>query len=417
MSAERNPMQGRLLEISRMLGSGAERDALLLALVDGACEATSSEAASILLLEEETGLLKFAAAPAHQLQGIQRARVPLDASVAGTAYIQGRAVIINNAHDNPQIYREIDRLLQFETRSLLAVPIRYGSQVLGVMEAVNKHGNANYTADDVTILEIISDYAGVAVVNSALLEETRAARQNIDALERMKADFIAITSHELRTPLGLVLGHAALLREEITEEPHSRQLDVILRSAARLQKILDDMSSVESHHSGGGKLHWQATDLGELLQTACRSFQNEALKKKIAMVVQHGDGDLMAEVDAEKITLALGNLLENALHFTDQGGHILALAESLPGFIRISVLDDGVGIPARDLPRVFDRFFQVEAHTTRSHGGLGLGLSVARVMVELHDGQIWAESIEGRGSKFSILLPALPSTEMNHGLD
>ena len=410
-------MQGRLLEISRMLGSGAERDALLQALVEGAREVTGSEAASILLLEDETGLLKFAAAPAHQLQGIQRARVPLDASVAGTAYTQGRAVIINDAHDNPQIYREVDRLLQFETRSLLAVPIRYGSQVLGVMEAVNKHGNAHYTADDVTILEIISDYAGVALFNAALLEETRAAQQNIDTLERMKADFIAITSHELRTPLGLVLGHAALLREEITEEPHSRQLDVILRSAARLQKILDDMASVESHHSGRGKMHWQVVDLGELLQTVCRSFRDEASRKKIAMVVQRGDGDLMAEVDAEKITLVLGNLLENALHFTDQGGHILALAESLPGFIRLSVLDDGVGIPVRDLPRIFDRFFQVEAHATRRHGGLGLGLSVARVMVELHDGQIWAESIEGRGSKFSILLPALPSKDVNHGLD
>ena len=108
-------MQGRLLEFSRMLGSGAERDGLLQALVDGACEATSSEAASILQLEEETGLLKFAAAPAHQLRGIQRARVPLHASVAGTAYTQGRAVIINDAHENPQIYREVDHLLQFET--------------------------------------------------------------------------------------------------------------------------------------------------------------------------------------------------------------------------------------------------------------------------------------------------------------
>ena len=242
--------------------------------------------------------------------------------------------------------------------------------------------------------------------SSALQDETNAARQDVDALERMKADFIAITSHELRTPLGLVLGHAALLREAITQEPYSLQLDAILRAVARLQKILDDLSNMESPHSGRGRLHWQVVDLGELLQTVCRGFQDEAQRKKIAMVAQTGSADLAAEVDAEKISLALGNLVENSVRFTNPGGHILALAERLPEFIRISVLDDGVGIPAGDLPRVFDRFFQVEAHATRQHGGMGLGLSVARVMVEMHGGQIWAESIEGRGSKFSILLPA-----------
>jgi signal transduction histidine kinase len=407
MSAERKAAFERLVEVSRLLDSGAERDPLLQALVDAACELTHSEAASILTLEEETGLLKFIAAPAHQRIAIQRARVPLDASVAGTAYTQGRPVLVNDAIDSPQIYREVDHLLQFETRSLLAVPIRYGSQALGVMEAVNKHGNAHYTGEDVTILETIAAYAAVALFNAALLEEANAARQDVDSLERMKADFIAITSHELRTPLGLVLGHAALLRESLTEEPYSQQLDAILRSVARLQKILDDLSSMESPHSGRGKLHWQVVDLGELLQTVCRGFQEEARNKKIAMVVQTGRDSLAAEVDAEKIALVLGNLVENALRFTKPGGHILALAERLPEHIRISVLDDGVGIPARDLARVFDRFFQVEAHATRQHGGMGLGLSVAKVMVELHGGQIWAESIEGRGSKFSILLPAV----------
>jgi signal transduction histidine kinase len=408
MSAERKPTLERLVETSRMLGSGIDRDPLLQALVDLACEVTQSEAASILLLEEETGLLKFVAAPAHQRRALLRVRVPLDGSVAGTAYTQGRPVTVKDAIENPHIYREVDQMLGFETRSLLAVPIRYGSQVLGVMEAVNKHGTLNYTGDDVTILETIADYAATALFNAALLEEASAAKQDIDALERMKADFIAVTSHELRTPLGLVLGHAALLKEELPEDPHGKQLDVILRSAERLQKILDDLTSVDAPHSGHGKLHWQVVDLGELLKTVCREFQVEARQKKIAMVVQCAAGNLDAEVDAEKIALAFGNLVENALRFTDPAGHVLALAEPLPGFIRISVLDDGVGIPARDLPHVFDRFFQVEAHTTRQHGGLGLGLSVAKVMVELHGGQIWAESIEGRGSKFSVLLPALP---------
>ena len=98
-------------------------------------------------------------------------------------------------------------------------------------------------------------------------------------------------------------------------------------------------------------------------------------------------------------------MVKNAIVFTDPGGHIFIVAGRIPGYIKISVSDDGIGIPARDLPHIFERFYQVESHLTRKHGGMGLGLSVARVMVELHGGHIWAESLEGKGSNFTLLLP------------
>jgi two-component system sensor histidine kinase VicK len=118
--------------------------------------------------------------------------------------------------------------------------------------------------------------------------------------------------------------------------------------------------------------------------------------------------DLTVEGDEEKLATALTNLVDNALIYTNENGHILISAEKLPGYIKVSVLDDGIGIPAKDLPRVFDRFFQVHSHLTRSHGGMGLGLSVAKAMIELHGGQIWVESLEGKGSNFSFLVPTKP---------
>ena len=114
---------------------------------------------------------------------------------------------------------------------------------------------------------------------------------------------------------------------------------------------------------------------------------------------------MSVEGDDEKIVIALSNLVKNALTFCDDYGHVLVKAESLPGYVKVSVVDDGIGIPAKDLHRVFERFFQVESHMTRRHGGMGLGLAVAKVMVENHGGQIWAESTEGKGSTFSFLLP------------
>jgi two-component system sensor histidine kinase VicK len=111
------------------------------------------------------------------------------------------------------------------------------------------------------------------------------------------------------------------------------------------------------------------------------------------------------EGDEEKLGLVLSNILSNALTFTNENGHVTVTAEKLPGYIKFSVTDDGIGIPAKDIPRIFDRFYQVQSHLTRRHGGMGLGLAVAKAMVELHGGQIWADSAEGKGSSFSFLLP------------
>jgi signal transduction histidine kinase len=115
--------------------------------------------------------------------------------------------------------------------------------------------------------------------------------------------------------------------------------------------------------------------------------------------------DLFVEADSTKISIALNNLIKNAITFTDAGGHVRVISESLPGYVKVSVIDDGIGIPMKDLPRIFERFFQVESHLTRRHNGMGLGLAVAKVMIEMHGGRIWAESMEGRGSNFSFLLP------------
>ncbi len=114
---------------------------------------------------------------------------------------------------------------------------------------------------------------------------------------------------------------------------------------------------------------------------------------------------LEVEGDASKIAIVLGNLVRNAITFTDPGGHIFVVTEWVTGHVKVSVIDDGVGIPAKDLPHIFERFYQVESHLTRKHGGMGLGLAVVKVMVEMHGGRIWAESVEGQGSNFTFLLP------------
>ncbi len=225
-----------------------------------------------------------------------------------------------------------------------------------------------------------------------------------DQLEQMKKDFIAIASHELRTPLGLILGHATFLREVINEKYHE-QLDIIIRSGGRLKEIIENLSDVENFQSGAARIRMMKFSLPNLVSKVTESFQGSAKEKKINLRLDIKAPHLFIEGDAEKIEITVINLLKNALVFTPDGGHILVLVEKTPRYAKVSIIDDGIGIPSEDLSRIFERFYQVESHLTRQHSGMGLGLSVAKVMIDLHGGKIWAESVLGKGSRFAFLLP------------
>ena len=219
----------------------------------------------------------------------------------------------------------------------------------------------------------------------------------------MKSDSIAITSHELRTPLGLILGHATFLREVIGES-HRAQLDIIIRNAMRLKEIIESMANVDNFERGVAAVRRRSISVARITEEVVESFQEEARSKKISLRMDVGKDDLMIEGDASKIAVALSNLVKNALTFTDAGRHVFVVTEQVPGYVKVSVIDDGIGIPSKDLPRIFERFYQVETHLTHKHGGMGLGLSVAKLMVEMHGGRIWAESVEGKGSNVTFLL-------------
>ena len=118
-----------------------------------------------------------------------------------------------------------------------------------------------------------------------------------------------------------------------------------------------------------------------------------------------GSTPLTIEGDAAKLEIALSHLVRNAITFTDSGGHVLVTGETVPGYVKVTVTDDGIGIPQKDLSRIFERFYQVEAHLTRKHSGMGLGLSVVKAMIDIHGGRVWAESVEGKGSRFTFILP------------
>lgn len=404
----------RLLELSRSLSSAIDLESFLQYVVDLACEITLSEASTVALYEEETDLLKIVAGPCAKRETLRLLRLPLEQSVAGQAYTQSRTIFIQDTFEEGSYLREFDQALGIVTCSILAVPIIFAEKTIGVLETVNKRGNAHYTGEDATFLEALASISATAIFNALLLEETQYAYENLSELERLKSNFIAITSHELRTPLGLILGHASFLRDNLADAKQQQQVDVILRSANHLKKIIEDLASINEGDNKTARLRREPVDLNQMIRKIAGSFQDTIRLRKISLGIKVPNNGLTIEGDEEKISVALRNLVKNALTFTDEYGHVLITAESFGKYVIVSVIDDGIGIPAKDLGHVFDRFFQVESHYTRRHGGLGLGLAVARVMIELHGGQIWVESVEGKGSNFSFLLPCTPGQTEIH---
>jgi signal transduction histidine kinase len=394
----------RILDLTRSLSASQDTDTYIQSLLSAAVELTGSETASILEYIPETEELRFVAVPWFHREALKPVGVPLEGSVAGWVIHERQPLVIADVSRDERHFNDADRLSNFQTHSILAVPLFYRSRVIGVFEALNKSGGGTYTDEDTAVLEALASLAVAAMQNDMLERRIQTSYEEVAELDRLKSDFIAITSHELRTPLGLILGHATFLRE-VLGEAHYEQLDAIIRNATKLKDIVENLSNVDNYQTGVARIRQKKLSITHVITEAVTAFRDLAAEKSITLTVKTGSDDLLVEGDTTKIGIALSNLIKNALTFTNTGGQVLVSAETVPGYVKVSVIDNGVGIPASDLPRVFERFFQVESHLTRRHGGMGLGLSVAKAMIEMHSGRIWAESVEGKGSNFTFLLP------------
>jgi signal transduction histidine kinase len=394
----------RLLEVCRNLSANLDFQPLLHSIIEVASELTLSESSSILIYDKDNNYLRFLAAPWYMMERLQSMGIPLDRSVAGWVYTNQQAMALHHTDKDNRISRMVDREITEKTNSLMAVPLIFKGKTIGVLETLNKANDQHFTEDDVMVLETLASQAAVVIQNHILLEETQQAFQKMMELDRMKTDFIAITSHELRTPLGLVLGHTTILLEDCREEDR-HNLEVVQQNATRLREIVEQFSDVERMRQGMTSLHRTRVSIPGIVREVMDSFQSIAKQHEISLTSELPSGPLSVDGDAEKVAIALRNLVQNAITFTNPGGKVKVKAEQVPGYIKVSVMDNGIGIPQEEQGRIFERFYQVEKHMTRKHGGMGLGLSIAREMIEMHGGKIWVESVESKGSKFMFFLP------------
>lgn len=235
----------------------------------------------------------------------------------------------------------------------------------------------------------------------------------IKRLERMRMEFIANVSHELRTPLTSIKGSIETLKAgAIAEREHACNfLDIIERHSNRLDRLIADLLDISRIETGKKQMILKPIKVMELVDKVISDFRETSIKKHQEISVDIPEDLPMALADEEAIETVLKNLLDNAIKYTPENGEITITASGNNGYIEIVVADTGIGIPEKDIPRIFERFYRVDKARSRELGGTGLGLSIVKHIIEAHEGTVSAESELGKGSRFTITLPESPGLE------
>jgi signal transduction histidine kinase len=239
---------------------------------------------------------------------------------------------------------------------------------------------------------------------AARLETAEARQKELDALRR---DLVAWAGHDLQTPLASVRAIVEALADDMVDDDETRQryLRTAQRDIQNLSDLINDLFEMSQIDAGGLKLDLSPASLSDLLSDTLESFSALAAQKGVRLEVSLEPGVDPVEMDVQRIARVLNNLVGNALRYTPEGGTVSVLAGQAPGRVTVSVSDTGEGIPAGDVPKIFERFYRGEKSRNRSTGGAGLGLAIARGIVEAHGGQIGVESELGRGTRFYFHLP------------
>jgi PAS domain S-box-containing protein len=298
-----------------------------------------------------------------------------------------------------------ERVEHFET-----VRVRKGGAPVDVSVTLSPIRDAGGRVIAVSkIARDITDRRRVEQERGELLRREQAAHQESLTVNRLKDEFIATLSHELRTPINAITGWANLLASGRLSAPEvAKAVDVIVRNAALQAQLINDLMDLSAAVVGKMRLEIRPLDLVRVVETAVESIRPSAATKELTLELRLEDGPVEVLGDPDRLQQIVWNLLTNALKFTPNGGRIEVRLERHAAFARLVVTDSGVGIAPDVLPSIFDRFQQADASTTRRHGGLGLGLAIARHLVELHGGSIWADSEGvGCGARFTLELGLL----------
>lgn len=360
---------------------------------------------------EETGfnaVLKEATGQAGAEMKKQGALVRLDdKSIVGSVASTGIPVVSNNITEHP-LYA-YDPLLP-DTRAQAAIPLRIGPRIIGVIDIQAQELNT-FNEDEISVLQTLGDQVAVAIDNARSFELSQEAVLEMREADRLKSQFLANMSHELRTPLNSIIGFSRVILKGIdgpVTELMQQDLTAIYNSGQHLLGLINDILDSAKIEAGKMELAFDEVGISDLVHNVLSTMSGIVKDKPIELRQNIEPSTPAVRADAIRIRQVMINLLSNAAKFTEEGSITVEVApykEDGRAMVKISVSDTGPGISLKDQEKLFQPFSQVDASPTRKSGGTGLGLSICKQLINMHGGQIWVESVEGKGSTFHFTLP------------
>ena len=317
----------------------------------------------------------------------------------------------------------------FESDIALIIPLTEKEGLTGVIVIGNKKSGDSYAIQDINVLNIIAGQTTIAIKNALLFgeqkqfaatlkhkveeatEDLQVANKHLKQLDQSKSEFLSIAAHQLRTPLTGIKGYVSMFLEgdfgDLTEE-QKQQLERIFRSSDRLTRLVDVFLNVSRIETGRLDIKKSKVQLEEVLDEVVNDLTNPAKKKNIEITVQKPENPLpIMLLDKDKIHYVFMNLVDNAIKYTPKGWINVRMSRS-KSLVTIEIRDSGMGIDPNEIDKLFQKFSRAEAISRIHTGGSGLGLFIARKIVEGHGGRIWAESEgDGKGSSFTFTLPII----------
>jgi len=239
---------------------------------------------------------------------------------------------------------------------------------------------------------------------AALAQAFNSMAADLEHAEQLRRNLVADVAHELRTPLSNIHGYLEAIRDRVIK-PDVATIRSLNEEAALLSRLVDELQELSLAEAGELKLVYQSEDITKLVKQAITPWQPKVAAKQISLSLDLPDNLPPVNIDWQRVNQVLHNLLENAVAYTRKGGTINGAAAKQGDWVEVSVSDTGEGIPAEDLPNIFERFYRVDKSRARVTGGSGLGLTIAKRLVEAHGGKITVQSKLGKGSRFSFTLP------------
>ena len=332
-------------------------------------------------------------------------------SVVGMATESGEPYIINDVSKDPN--HQLNPLLP-ETKAEAAVPLKIGRRLIGALDLQATEIDA-FSPEDITVLQLLADQFATAIDNARSYKLAQDAFFEMRELEKLKSQFLANMSHELRTPLNSIIGFSRVILKGIdgpVTDLQQQDLTAIYNSGQHLLGLINDILDLSKIEAGKMELTLDEIDIEKLIKSVMSTVMGLIKDKPVRL-----EEEIVAELppvraDSMRIRQILINLFSNAAKFTDEGTiKVTAVAEG--DHVRIGVRDSGPGISKEDQEKLFQAFSQVDASATRATGGSGLGLSISKELVNMHDGEIGLISEVGKGSEFYFTLPFYESQESN----